>query len=438
MKKSIFRLLKLKAIHFLATELFLGVLIFALCFILCTALQLMDSIASEKEQMYSAMDAFLEISFSSSDEDIPVEEIQEYLLSNEHVKGVNQEATSRYIIAENFITDKTYTGEDPYAQEVSDHTENMTDNSVVITANLDINYSQTFRNNSCSLVKGSAPTKEAPGALISEELSASAGLEIGDLLLMKENTDGGLMQYSCTVCGIYHTEVTFSVTEDNTLGAAIFAGSPYNRIFVDMETAEQFEEMLDEEPNVTVYYDNYADFDEVKRFVENIPISEDSYMIWDTTGAQESQAISQIEALYNISRLLLLGLAAASFLLLVIYILIFRKEYGFESGMLYILGCKKAYIHLFCGIPVLLHWLIFGGVGMALARAIQVPVLNYLYNTTYHEPKGTVMPYDLGKSYILGRPAVSSNFGNIVALCLGLMAVCIGMASLKTADRKFR
>ena len=158
-------------------------------------------------------------------------DIMDRLSSVENVVGVNQ-SYADFALPINFQNSKAYSGKDPHAQEVQIENEPGFENNVILEGNIRAEYSDAFRNGAAAVASGAYPTVSQPGALISRILAEQNDLSPDDEIVLHAYGK----ELELQVVGIYDTAAQFQVTSENIIGAAVFAYSPYNRIYVDIDS----------------------------------------------------------------------------------------------------------------------------------------------------------------------------------------------------------
>lgn len=206
----------------------------AVCFFLLSMSTCRVVKKSCEEAKKDALDQIgLYITLNSPVDEAVEQEVLNKITYTSNVVGINQ-SVSIYVMPKNFENVKKYIGSNPYKQEIQLLSDtNVTKDSVVIEGNMNIQFNNSFLHGCARLTEGAWPSNSNPGAIISEELRRKNGLKIGDVITFRYDD----IQSSVRVVGIYTSTDYFQICEENPIGENIFASSPYNRIYVDSNTA---------------------------------------------------------------------------------------------------------------------------------------------------------------------------------------------------------
>ncbi len=396
-----------------------------LFFSLSLSLWIFDSMRITEDKVYNEIVAQMYLSGN----DIILSEAEEekllnYLDSNNMVIGVNSKGLSDFVKAVNFDTCKKYKGENPYLDKYENPSEEITEDSIALDGNTEISFADTFVANKCTLLDGKIPSKDLPGALISQELAQANGLEIGSILEV-EGING--VKKSIPVRGIYSTEAEFTVTEDNYWGTAIFAFSPYNRIFTDFETSKPLI-TLKYSSSYEIFYKNYRMHDEIESYIRKAPIDiERLFTIYDTTGDSSKQIFSQLTAIHGISVLSFTIVAAADLVVFIIFLIILKRENRAEVRLLSLIGASSKDMVCFQRISFLVIGMPSCVAGILAAKVVYPSLMNFIFMKTKHLEAGVVNPAEYGTKYVLLNPVISHNWLLVLSVCLmiGIVALII-------------
>lgn len=380
-----------------------------LCFSLSLAIWAYDSMCMTEDKVYNEIGACIELSGNSAFNYDKNRKLTDYLYENNKIIGVNS-GRSDFAKAVNFETCKKYKGENPYLDVYENPDERRTADSVVIDGNTRVDFADEFIANKCKLIYGVLPTSELPGAIISQELSQASGLKIGSELKV-EGLNG--VNINIYVRGIYSTVAEFTVTEDNYLGTAVFAYSPYNRIYTDLETANSLIE-YEYISNYSIYYENYRFYDEVMTYIKNAPVDMNEFTFYDQTGTYEKQTFSQLTAIHGISLLAFIIVAVADFVMYIIIFTILKRENRGDIRVLSIIGASSRNIISFQWISFWLLWIPSAIVGFLGSHALYPPLMNFIFKETKYIETGLVSPYSNGTDYVLLNPVISTNWAIVV------------------------
>lgn len=235
----------------------------------------------------NAKDAFLDkvgnVITLSSDSGAKIQDnVINQIIEIEHVIGINQNI-SDYAVPVNFENSKEYSGINPSTQtgtmsDMMGSDTYMGSNSIVLDGNINTGFAKVFRLDQGKISAGIHPSELNSGALISEQIAETNGLSIGDHLSISFN--GNI--HDIAVIGIYNTTQYFEITKDNYVGKDVFAYSPYNRIYVDMNTAiTVFGQDTD---SYEIFVDEYQNIDSVGKELKNkLELDWGHYTLTNTT-----------------------------------------------------------------------------------------------------------------------------------------------------------
>lgn len=401
----------------------LALLIF---FSLSVSLWIFDSMCMTEDKVYDEIVAQMNLSGDditlSEAED---EELVDYLHSNNMVIGVNSASLSDFVKAVNFDTCKKYKGEDPYLDIYENPSEEITENSIVLDGNTEISFAEMYVANKCNLIEGEMPDKDLPGALISQELAQANGLGVGSVLEV-EGING--VKKNILVRGIYSTEAELTVTEENYWGTAVFAFSPYNRIFTNLETAKPLI-TIKRDSFYEIFYKNYRMHDELESYIRKAPIDMERFTIYDTTGDGSKQIFSQLTAIHGISLLSFAIVAAADLVIFVIFLIILKRENRAEVRVLSLIGASSKDIICFQWISLLILGIPSCIAGILAAKAVYPSLMNFIFKETKHIEAGVVIPFEYGTRYVLLSPVISNNRFWIFLTCFMIGTVALLVTS---------
>lgn len=407
--KTIFKSVLIKIRRNSKIQLCLFCLSLLLCFSLSLAIWVYDSMCMTEDKVYNEIGACISLYGNSGFNYDKNRELTDYLYENNRIIGVNS-GRSDFAKAVNFETCKKYKGENPYLDVYENPDERRTEDSVVIDGNTRVDFAEEFIANKCKLIDGVLPTSELPGAIISQELSQASGLEIGSEFKV-EGLNG--VNKNIYVRGIYSTAAEFTVTEDNYLGTAVFAYSPYNRIYTDLETANSLIE-YEYISNYSIYYENYRFYDEVMTYIENATVDMNEFTFYDQTGTYEKQTFSQLTAIHGISLLAFIIVAVADLVIYIIIFTILKRENRGDIRVLSIIGASSGNIISFQWISFWILWIPSAIVGFLGSKALYPSLVNFIFKETKYIETGLVSPYSNGTDYVLLNPVISPNWAIVV------------------------
>ena len=353
------------------TLLFSGVL---------SALTLLMSAQKSKTDILAKIGATVTLDYAK-DYEQPVfsSDMRDKLEIINNVIGINQHY-SDFVLPIDFENDKSYSGQNPYYQQIQIEHEEGFENNIVLDGNIRTDLIDTFRNGIASIVAGTFPTEQSPGALISRQLSEQNALGIGDSLFVSAYGK----EYSIEIVGIYETNAQFQVSIDNIIGPAIFAHSPYNRVYIDIDSLCDFFNLNRDTMAITVYIDSPSTVLTVGSEIRGMDLDWDIIQLIDTTDTAYSSVESNIESITNISMLFIVIFMVISCIAVVLVTNIWANAYRYESGIYLALGASKwrtiaqlLISMLYAAIPALI-------VAVCSAKKLATLALNYQNLSTSH------------------------------------------------------
>lgn len=365
------RKIKTVILLLILTLLFSGVL---------SALTLLTSAQKSKTDILAKIGATVTLDYAK-DYEKPVfsSALRDKLENTENVIGINQHY-SDFVLPLNFENDKSYSGQNPYSQEIQIEHDQGFENNIVFDGNIRVDLIDTFRNGIANIVSGSFPTEQSPGALISRQLSEQNALELGDILSVSAYGK----EYSVEIVGIYETNAQFQVSTDNIIGPAIFAHSPYNRVYVDIDTLCDVFNINRDTMAISVYVDSPSTVLTVGSEIRGMDLDWDIIQLIDTTDTAYSSVESNIESITNISMLFIVIFMVISCIAVVLVTNIWANAYRYESGIYLALGASKwrtiaqlLISMLYAAIPALI-------VAVCSAKKLATLALNYQNLSTSH------------------------------------------------------
>lgn len=324
------RKVKTLILFFIFTLLFSGML---------TALILLCSTQKSKTSVLENIGATVTIDYAdinNSGQPIFTADIREQLSNIENVVGINQNFAD-FALPLNFENNKSYVGKDPYSQEIQIEHDAGFENNVVLEGNINVELTDIFRNKAAALVAGIYPTEENRGALISKTLAEQNNLNIGSEINLSvyENT------VSIPIIGIYETAAQFQVTADNIIGTAVFAHSPYNRIYIDIVSFSEFYVRDRNTLPIVVYVNSPANVQTVGEDIKALNIDWEVFQLLNTTDSNYNMSANNIESVSHIAKLFLVLLTVFSVITLILVMSIWADNFRYESGIFLSLGTSK-------------------------------------------------------------------------------------------------
>jgi putative ABC transport system permease protein len=271
-------------------------------------------------------------------------EIRKQILPIDHVIGVNRHIAD-YAFPVDFENVRDYTGEtpisDPSLYEVD--SENLRPYSVIVDANTDCSLIDDFRLEKALLTGGEFPTVEHPGVVIEQHLSEQNGLTIGDAITF---TVPGGKDVTALITGVYRTTGSFHITGDNYLGEAIFAMSPYNRIYTSLDVGTSLYRVDPESLSLTIHIDQPQNVEIVGKEIKNLDLNWKDYALVNMTATLYSIEGTQIENLSGYAKAILLYVILIGAILISLVLTIYVRYYIHDAGIFIALGANKSRVVL--------------------------------------------------------------------------------------------
>lgn len=320
------------------------IILFIIFTILFTALLsgkiLCDSVFQMREKVLMRIGACLEI--RGQDEEGKLLEIpnewKTEIGNMQYVEGMNQHF-SDYVFLKNAENVKIYTGANP-DEQTSKNISGLDENMVVLDANLNCKWIDGIRKKDMVLLDGEYPSEEKKGILIEQHLAEKNSIDIGDEMELRSKEG---KEAKALVVGIYKTKGVFKITEDNFAGKGVFAWSPYNRIYSNLEFGS---ELLKKEKNnlpLHVYVKNLELRTYVMKNIEQILKEKKEYTVSDETkeSYNDSEESYQIEVIENYARMIMLYSLLIGLVLLSLVLNLYLQYYYKDAGILIAMGAGR-------------------------------------------------------------------------------------------------
>ncbi|WP_082020935.1 ABC transporter permease [Candidatus Soleaferrea massiliensis] len=194
-----------------------------------------------------------------------------------------------------------------------------------------------FRRGLAKLIQGEFPSEEHRGVLIEKRLANKNHLKLGDSITLQSRSQKKL---TTKVVGIFQTNATFEITDDNYLGEKVYAGSPYNRIMCDVETAREFQPKGADPLSLEIYVDSPGNLQSVQHELEKF-LSPDDYQITNITRFDYEIVGKQVESVYSLSQTVIFFTCLIAIVILLFSISLYSKSIVKEAGILLALGATK-------------------------------------------------------------------------------------------------
>jgi putative ABC transport system permease protein len=269
---------------------------------------------------------------------ITAEIIDRIQRGSDHILGTNQ-SLANFATPIDFVNCHEYSGVNPNENNDAFSDYDLTKDGVVIDGNSRIDMVSEFRTGLSNVIEGSYPTSEQTGVLIERRLAEINNLTVGDVVELESRLFETSSQL--VVVGIYATAARFELTENNSMGEAIYAHSPYNRIFADLDSAASLFNASIAELQLDIYIDNPNNIDAVGRLIRNMDFNWDELQLINTTEETYQQQARQVDVLHNTSRLILFYVSAFGIVIMLLVLGIWVKDHDYQLGLLIALGADK-------------------------------------------------------------------------------------------------
>ena len=277
---------------------------------------------------------------------------------------------------------KKYTGVDPETQKpdtMSEEEALVEQNYVYLVGTNDASLFHTFRAHLSRIISGRYPDENNRGVLISSELADENQLSVGDEITLKyAYGEDAHPEITARIVGIYETSLKFEILPTNSMGAAIFQGSPYNMVFTDYSTACSVTGRSSDITLISVYCDSPEYLQEVISAVSKLPINWNHYQINNDMQNFYTEYAGQINNLIDKSLDLIIFSMVAGIVLFIAVISFWNKNYINDMGILISLGESKRRIVLQrlaeCLIIALLGIVLSVMLGYSIISALSVPL----------------------------------------------------------------
>lgn len=320
-------------------------LVFLLNFIgIFSSLVLRSSAQAAEERLLDQIGATVTLDYGENydvetdDPNIFTQKVIDQLSDVESVVGSNQHY-SDYVLPHSFQNCRRFEGADPSQQPVQMELDAETADYVVLDGNTDLSLIDLFRNRNASLVEGQMPSKETPGAVLSQQLAEDNGLRVGDTIAISADQK----EYSISVIGIYQTSAAFVVSEDNAVGEAVFAYSPFNRIYTDLDTISSVFGIDPDSLYINFYVDQPSHVQSVGETMKAMALDWTQYTLVNTTQTTYNSMAAQISGVGSLAGLLLALISVIAALSIILVTSIWAERSRYESGIFLALGTSRWY-----------------------------------------------------------------------------------------------
>lgn len=305
------------------------------------SLQLYSSTTAATSRIYDEVGSYIELAQSdeASDDELEVtlpDEVIEQILALDHVIGVNEQIVD-YVTPVDFFNTKTHTGQTPTSD--FDSGTDLSADAVIIDANLDISQVDIFRQGQATVIEGQMPDSDTPGLLMEKTLAEESGLGVGDSVTVESVYYG--TKITAEIVGIYETTAYFEITEYNEIGTAVYAMSPYNRIYSNIELGEELFGKDRFERGLQIFIDSQENINSVGRTIKSFDLDWDIYSLYNMTETYAQMNASNILALSNYSKLILIFVVIVALIILSILFTVFSRYYIYDGALMLSMGMGK-------------------------------------------------------------------------------------------------
>lgn len=304
-----------------------------------TALTLLQSAEEAKSSALKRIGASVTLDYADI-EDVGKRlftiDIIDRLSSVENVVGVNQ-SYADFATPINFQNSKAHSGKDPHSQEVQIENEPGFENNVILEGNIRTEFADAFRNGAAAVASGAYPTVSQPGALISRILAEQNDLSPDDEIVLHAYGK----ELELQVVGIYDTAAQFQVTSENIIGTAVFAYSPYNRIYVDIDSFSQLYGIDSATLPIRIYISSPVKVQETGEKIKSMDFDWNIFRLVNTTATEYSMAANSIESVSSLTKTFVVLFTLIISVVIVIVMSIWAEAFRYESGIWLSMGASK-------------------------------------------------------------------------------------------------
>ena len=272
----------------------------------------------------------------------------------DHIVGLNQSIVE-YAIPVNFLNSKKHTGgqyPDVDKSLYQDYVD-LTPDSVIIDANSDCTLIDDFRLGKSALIKGENVSYDNKGIVIEQTLAELNDLDVGDKIIL---TSIHGIEVETEIKGIYKTKASFDLTQDNMIGEAVFAMSPYNKIYASLEVGLQLYEKEKEELSLCIYVDQVSNVQTVGEEIKALEFDWNKYGLFNMTSSMYGMKCEQIETISNYAKIIYVYSILIGAIVLSLVLSVYVKYYCYDAGIFISLGTGKGRIVLqyLCSILIIM------------------------------------------------------------------------------------
>jgi putative ABC transport system permease protein len=271
-------------------------------------------------------------------ESVDVDELGKCLLDR-HILGYN--ASIINLVTPVSFHNAVSQQKTPFAQE-----QGIDPNQVRLVGDLNVNMDDVFRKNQAKLISGVYPTGSAQGAVIDQILAEKNHLEIGDNITVRYKGPNQEYTVDIPIVGIYDVSAPLMESVTAPSGKTVYVQSPYSRIFTGFATAKELFGGSDAVGPVDLYVDNINNLNSAIKFIKTIPGMGEKYDVINSTDAAYGQVAGTVEIISHDSVVIILAASLAGIFILFLVIILWMRDYIYDTGVLIALGEKKSRIVL--------------------------------------------------------------------------------------------
>ena len=133
----------------------------------------------------------------------------------------------------------------------------------------------------------------------------------------------------------------FQITSDNIVGAAVFAYSPYNRIYVDIDSFSQLYGTDQTTLPISVYINSPVKVQETGEKIKSMDFDWNIFRLVNTTATEYSMAANSIESISSLTKTFVILFTLIISVVIIIVMSIWAEAFQYESGIWLSLGASK-------------------------------------------------------------------------------------------------
>lgn len=318
-------------------------------------------------------------------------------------------------------------------------------NGVILEAHMDTELSHMFHwEKAVSLVEGVFPSNENKGVLVESRFAQLNNLKVGDSCTFNISEYGKDCTYS--ICGIYKVDSEFYINKKNGLGEGVYSISPYNKVYMDYDTAvETIGLKSAKQDGCGIYVDQLSHVDGVistleKMFGDNVDISNNELAVSEDESSQVKQTMD------NAIMVIICVTCIGGILLLVLSIL-FSKQNNSDGITFSGLGFSKLktiMLHVYSMLAITLVSFVLALVLYGVTPVNSFYEVENAFDVTEFigtdEPIGPYITPNLNLPFSLNTEAgelfTQQNILLIVGFVIFIIAICLVMPVCNVLTKK--